>query len=239
MSIWSVMDQGNYNNNSCTPAGYTSYERWFAGWLEPTELNEMTKIKKMRPLSYSPEAYILYNEANRNEFYLLENRQLKGFDSALYGHGLLILHVNYNRNKWRNNTVNSYDSLQLMTIIPADGTCSSKTETDLAGDPFPGIQNNTALTNNTTPAATLYHDNLDGRKLMSKSIDNITENKLGWISFVACRPDPASSATEIVSEVFNTPSAPLIYDLQGRCYGTDANALKKGIYIIGGKKVIK
>lgn len=239
MSIWSVMDQGNYNNNSCTPAGYTSYERWFAGWLEPKEIKEMTTVKNMRPLSYSPEAYILYNELDRNEFYLLENRQLKGFDSALYGHGLLVLHVNYNRNRWRNNTVNSYDSLQMMTIIPADGTIGSKLATDLAGDPFPGIQNNTALTNNTTPAAILYHDNLDGQKLMSKSIEDITENKLGWISFVACRSESGAAAAGVASQVYKPDSSPLIYDLQGRCYGTDAGALKKGVYVIGGKKVIK
>lgn len=29
-----------------------------------------------------------------------------------------------------------------------------------------------------------------------------------------------------------------IYDLQGRSYGTDANALGKGLYIIGGKKKV-
>lgn len=35
------------------------------------------------------------------------------------------------------------------------------------------------------------------------------------------------------------PETNYIYDLQGRSYGTSTNALPKGIYIIGGKKVMK
>jgi hypothetical protein len=43
----------------------------------------------------------------------------------------------------------------------------------------------------------------------------------------------------VASQVYKPDSSPLIYDLQGRCYGTDAGTLKKGVYVIGGKKVIK
>ena len=38
MAYWDVMCAGSYNDNSHTPAGYTAYERWFSGWMEPTEL---------------------------------------------------------------------------------------------------------------------------------------------------------------------------------------------------------
>lgn len=190
MAYWDVMCSGSYNDNSRTPAGYTSYERWFSGWMEPVELNSMTRINDMQPLATSPEAYILYNENNRNEYYLLENRQPIGFDTKLYGHGLLILHVDYNEGVWSSNSINTIADHQRMTIIAADNEYNRGTGNSMAGDPWPGTSGNTSLTNYTTPAATLYNANKDGRKLMSKPIDNITEDVQNkTVSFVACRPE--------------------------------------------------
>mgnify|MGYP002620634721 CR=1 FL=1 len=189
MSTWDVMDQGSYNDNSRTPAGYTSYERIFSGWMEPTEIHSMilTRITNMKPLATTPEAYILYNDANKNEYYLLENRQLVGFDRGLYGHGLIVLHVDYDEDAWISNSVNNLSNHQRMTVIPADGRLTNST---LAGDPWPGTSGNQSLTNYTTPAATLYNNNVDGTKLMSKPIDNITENTAEQtVSFVVCRPE--------------------------------------------------
>ena len=188
MGYWDVMDAGSYNNNGCTPAGFTSYERMFAGWLTPTELNTMTRIQGMKPLTEAKEAYILYNDNNKDEYYLLENRQLVGFDAALGGHGLLVIHVDYNEDSWVMNDVNVAAAHQRMTPIAADGKYDFYSE---AGDPFPGKSGATELTNYSTPAATLYNENTDGRKLMSKPLDNITESEDGLISFVACRPELA------------------------------------------------
>lgn len=189
MGNWDVMCSGSYNDGSHTPAGYTSYERWFSGWMEPTELKTMTRISDMQPLAEKGEAYVLYNEKSRNEYYLLENRQPTGFDKGLNGHGLLVLHVDYNKGAWENNSVNTVATNQRMTIIPADNELRSS-EKSLAGDPWPGTSGNTSLTNYTTPAATLYKDNADGTKLMSKPVDNITENvEAMTVSFVACRPE--------------------------------------------------
>ena len=189
-SIFDVMCSGSYNNDSRTPAGYTSYERWFAGWMEPVEINSLTRVNDMKPLATNPEAYILYNDKNKNEYYLLENRQPVGFDEGLYGsHGLLILHVDYNEGAWSSNSVNTIASHQRMTIIPADNQLRDYYATDLQGDPWPGITGNTMLTNYTTPAATLYNENTDGSKFMNKAIDNITEDVNAMtVSFVACRP---------------------------------------------------
>lgn len=188
MSYWDVMDLGCYNNDSRTPSGYTSYERMFAGWLEPTELNSLTHVENMKPLAESPEAYILYNEKNKNEYYLLENRQLTGYDAALYGHGLLVLHVDYDADVWHSNSVNVNASRQRLTIIPADNELKNTLQS-LANDPFPSTKGVRELTNYSVPAATLYNANTDGRKLMSKPIDNITESDNGLISFYACRPE--------------------------------------------------
>ena len=189
MGYWDVMCSGSYNDDSHTPAGYTSYERWFSNWMEPTEISSMTRVKDMQPLAEKPEAYVLYNEKNKNEYYLLENRQPVGFDKGLYGHGMLVLHVDYSEAAWQSNSVNTVASHQRMTIIAADNNYVRSTAS-MAADPWPGTTGNTELTNYTTPAATLYNNNADGTKFMSKPIDNITENTSNnTVSFVVCRPE--------------------------------------------------
>lgn len=188
MQKWDLMGKGVTNNESITPAGYTSYERMFLGWLTPTELSgDMTQVKNMKALVDAPEAYILYNDADKNEYYLLENRQQKGFDSALPGHGLLVLHVDYDRTAWWYNKVEDDPDHQRLTVIPADNNYIDD-DSQIAGDAFPGTANNTLLTNFTAPASTLYHENSDGQKLMSKPIDGITESEDGLISFWVFRP---------------------------------------------------
>ena len=200
MSYWDVMDQGSYNDDSRTPAGYTSYERWFSGWLTPTEIKETRRVTDMKPIATNKEAYVLYNDKNKNEYYLLENRQPVGFDAKLPGHGLLILHVDYNGDAWRGNTVNVDANHQRVTIIPADNELTSG-RVGLAGDPWPGTTMNTMLGRYTTPAATLYNENTDGSKLMSKLIDDISENtETQTVSFAVGRTEmipPSSEETTV------------------------------------------
>jgi len=179
MNTWSVMDYGCYNNSGFCPAGYTAYERWFSGWLEPTELNSATAITDMPNIEENPVAYIVYNDQNHNEYYLLENHQKVGWDKYAQGHGMLVVHADYDEYAWYSNVVNNTSSRQRMTIIPADNKCSTAT---LSGDPYPNNGKNTALTDETTPAAKLYRANTDGEKLMHKPIENITEVG-GLISF--------------------------------------------------------
>lgn len=179
MDSWDVMDYGSYNNGGYCPAAYTSYERMYCGWLTPIELTDPTSITEMPALTQEPVAYRITNEGNKNEYYLLENRQYNGFDTYGKGHGMLVLHVDFNSSIWINNEVNTTASRQRLTIIPADNVCS---HSSLSGDPFPGTARKTELTDNSTPAATLYSANKDGRKRMGHPITNISETD-GLISF--------------------------------------------------------
>jgi len=199
---WDVMCSGSYNNDSCTPAGYTSYERWFSKWITPVELNSPTSVKDMQPLATKGEAYILYNDKNKNEYYMLENRQPIDFDKGLYGHGLLILHVDYDAKAWSGNKVNDEQGHERMRVIAADNEYDSRSASSIAGDIWPGTSGNTMLTNFTTPAASLFNANSDGSKFLNKAIDHITENvEAKTVSFDACgqqvdKPDVENTTTQ-------------------------------------------
>jgi len=189
MSQWDVMGLGNYNGNGFTPAGYTSYERMVLGWLDPIELNEgEVQVDGLRPLSEDGDAYIIYNDGNPNEYYMLENRQLTGWDAALPGRGLLILHVDFDPQIWAANGVNvvqTYGAFQndhqRMTIFHADND-DKTTDFSLQRDPYPYGKRD-SLTDNSHPAALLYTPNQAGKKLMGKPITGIKRNDDLTVSF--------------------------------------------------------
>lgn len=181
MGLWSVMDQGVFGGKTfdgTTPTGYSSYERMCCGWLTPEKLLEPCIVKDMPALSESPEAFVLYNNSHWDEYYLFENRQNTLWDAYLPGHGLLVLHIDYDAEAWNENRVNAVNAHPRLTIIPADNSLSLA---DLAGDPYPGTTGNTMLTDTSTPAATLYHNTM-GRNLMGHPVTDIMEQD-GLIGF--------------------------------------------------------
>ena len=207
LDTWSVMDYGCYNGTidaegytqANIPCGYTSYERMSCGWLNPEELADGRTIKNMKALTDEPQAYIIYNDAHRDEYYLLENRQQTSWDKGIGGHGMLVVHVDYLASAWEDNVVNNDKSHQRCTIIPADNsfkTGSYVTAKELAGDPYPGTSRNTSLTDFTKPAATLYNEAPDGRLLMGKPIEEIKESG-GLISFLFMGGDAGSLRTPV------------------------------------------
>ena len=212
MNAWSLMDQGSYNNYGFTPAGYTSLERWLIGWEEPIELSADREVTDLKPLINSGESYVVYNQKDRNEFYLLENRQKVSWDAAVPASGLLVLHVDYDQDIWdynlpnTKNTSTAYGPLndhQRCTIFHADGVDKyneisekidqtqdwmeyydllDELDADLAGDVYPQ-ENNNELTNTSTPRAFTYNKNTDNRKLMNISITSIGQLQNGNIAF--------------------------------------------------------
>lgn len=184
MNVWDLMDYGSYNGEDGfgeTPAPFTSYERMYCGWLTPVELTQPCNVNDMPAITKEPVAYLIRNANPKfpGEYYLLENHQQESWDAYAPAHGMLILHVDFNSDVWKQNTVNNVASHQRMTIIPADGKLSHYNTT---GDTWPGTSKKTALTDSSNPAAKLYNLNSNGRKFMGRPIENIAE-KDGLISF--------------------------------------------------------
>jgi len=203
MNSWDIMDGGSYNGpdeNGEVPAGYTAYERWQAGWLTPTVLSDPATMTGMKPIVDEPEAYIIYNANNENEFFLLENRQNKSWHTYVGSydtpHGMLIIHGDYSESAWSNNTPNDDPSHQRMTIIPANKTYGSKqsysgqyywtvTETQYKGQLFPGTSSVTTLNNSSHSSygGKLFNRNTDGTYYMNHELTEISESN-GNISFL-------------------------------------------------------
>ena len=191
MGSWDIMDSGAYNGDGFVPAGYTSYERWSLGWMDPIQLESENKsITGMKSLQDGGESYVIYNPNNRNEYFLLENRQKTGWDAGLPGSGMLILHCDYDETAWSNNQVNDDPEHQRLTWIPADNKYDYElyngnkyyTDEGMASDTYPHGTNN-RFNKYSEPASKLYNQNLDGSYFLNSSVENITQNANGTISF--------------------------------------------------------
>ena len=258
MGDWDLMDQGSYNGgNNCgmVPAGYSAYERWCAGWLEPICLTEDTEVTAMKALSEGGDAYVIYNEAHPDEYFLLENRQKTGWDAELPGKGLLVIHADYDEEIWNWNIVNSKitksnyeeyygveygdpdggplnDHMRL-TVVPSDNKSSVY---NTSGDTYP---RNTldSITNNSTPKFSLYNANTDGGKLLNRGIYNIKQNSNGTISFNFKANPYASEGGG--GDTPETPSGNIVFhETFDKCNGSGGND-GKWIGNLGSKEKFK
>lgn len=219
MSNWSIMASGNYNgfnyNGEC-PTGFTAYERWYSGWLDLIELKEPTTITNMPCLHDEPVAYIIYNDGNRNEYFILENRQSKGWYKYVASytniHGLLVTHVDFKRNAWVSNAVNDEKNHQRMTYIPA-GKSYAATGSNFPSQLFPGTRGAAELTNEShyDHGGKLFNKNTDQKYVMNKPITEIAEDN-GLISFKFMGGDESSDIQYITN---GTQSPTTYYTLDG------------------------
>ena len=260
MGDWDLLAGGSYNGPQgigWCPAGWTSYERAYAGWLELTELKAGDIIKGMTSLEEADgKAYVIYNDNHKDEYYLLENHKGMGWDKYTPENGLLIIHVDYDKDLFDNNIVNSKGE-----FTPAEGYDRYFTNDHPRMAPFSrvrSIQNDTyfytypmdaprgvvdSLTDTSKPAAELYNALADGSKLMGKPVYNIEKDDDGNISFTFMTKDKETDAIQDIAMAEDTTGDDTVYDITGKKAGRIGDikngSLKAGIYIIGGKRLQK
>lgn len=156
---YSLMDHGSYNNSSRTPPTHSGYERYCLGWIEPKVLDapETVSIKPISEPGCYDDVRIIKTPKN-NEYFILENRQNKSWDTYIPGHGMLIWHIDYNPTVWASNKCNNTVGRQYIDIEEADNIQSESTR---AGDTFPGTKNVTSFTDDTQPSMLTW----DGTRL--------------------------------------------------------------------------
>ena len=173
-----LMDYGNNNKGGFCPPNYSAHERWPMGWLTPVELTMGTTVSDMPATTDHDVAYLIRNDGYDNEFYIVENRQQTGWDRSLPGSGVVVFHIDYDEEVWRELMPNT-PSGQRYTIIPANNRSMTAFSYGWA---YP-YGTNDALTDTSQPAATLRNANAAGTLLMRKPLTDIAVTA-GQASFV-------------------------------------------------------
>ena len=169
---WSVLAHGPYNNEGRTPPNYSAYERSELGWLKLVELKTPDDIA-LAPISDNVGYRISTDDTN--EYFVFENRQQKGWDKYLPGHGMLVWHIDYDSYRWEKNVVNTDSRHQYVDIEEADGIQTNET---IGGDAFPGTANVTSFTDETNPSMLSW-----AGARQNKPITDIRESADGTITF--------------------------------------------------------
>lgn len=190
---YSVLSSGNYNNSSHTPPTYSIFERTALGWMEPQLLTEAGDYT-LEDIKDTNTGFCLATGKD-TEYFLFENRQKKGWDAYIPGHGMIVWHIDYNEGIWNSNIVNNSSTHQYVDMEEADNI---KNEATRDGDPFPGASNVVRITDRTSPNLRTW----DNEKT-SFPITQIVESN-GLISFYGgTRPGykPTPPQNLVISEV--------------------------------------
>ena len=241
LEYWDLMDGGEYVDNGYTPAPYSPWEKEVAGW---TTIDEITEAKQ---ITLADGQAVRIKSDTNDEYIILLNMQNNGWAKAMLGHGMLVYRIDY-----------PYDSVNLfdkpnaiksgkpaVTLLPADGLLISSyrvydsepsdtkpysiTEyiNSHYGDPYPGTSNVTEIEK--------FQMN---ECVIKKPIYNITENlEEGTISFEYL--NKIINGIDNISDLHSQDAKQTVYSIDGRNLGTDFSKLAKGIYIVGGKKILK
>ena len=257
MEEWDVMDNGIYLYNGYSPTAYTAWEREKMGWLTIETLTREGKVE-LKSIDQGGKAYRIKNDKNTsgNEYYIVENIQAKGWNYKLPASGMMVSHVEYV--PWAfsvfhggDNSVNNIKKHPRMTIVPADGYLPSsyrkvsdnsnltapymkkkQYDEQLAGDLYPGKNN----VNRLTDAQNMVNYAPWTGGMLNKPIYNIAL-KNGIVTFDFLK-DQTSTGIEQPESATENNNEEKIYTIDGRYVGTNMNALPKGVYIKGKKKVV-
>ena len=251
---WDLMDGGNFSNWGWCPPNLSAHEKMLLGWFTPTKLDKPTYVSGMACSSDGGPAYqVMHTD---NEFLMLENRQRKGWDSALPGQGLLVSRVNYNKDSWAANNVNNSATSPRYILLYADGRNYDDWDELLydnglddyvdmearlyrrflstAAYPYEAEdRTNDRLTDDSNPAASMINANAAGSYFLSKPITDISISADGLASFRFMGGTDTGISTTTAA------------DRQARHTGATYNMLgqrvqqpRRGIYIRNGRKVM-
>ena len=151
---WAIMAGGSWNNSGRTPAHFMAWSKAELGWITPTLIDSWQSGLTLGRISDNAAAYKITYGMGSQEYLLIENRQLHGFDASLPGPGLIITRCDDSLSN------NNNQSHYMVGVLQADGLWDLDNDVDRgdAGDPFPGSTNNRELNGSTNPSTDSYYN---------------------------------------------------------------------------------
>jgi M6 family metalloprotease-like protein len=154
IGVWGLMGAGSWNSTGSysgeTPAHLSAWSKIATEMTSPSDMLTDQSAVGFADVETNESIVRIWIDKYKvatNEYFLLENRQISGFDAGLPGAGLLIWHIDNGR------TGNADESHKRVDVEEADGLgeLDSDTNGGNAGDPFPGSTNNMLFDDGSTP----------------------------------------------------------------------------------------
>ncbi len=146
---WCLMGGGSWGGGGNQPTRMSCWCLAQLGWIAPKVVKSATNIH-MDTLANDPKAcYRLWTGGKKNpEYFLIENRQKSGRDSALPGSGLAVWHIDEKQ------SANTNPLSYRVGLVQADGKrdLENNRNSGEAGDLFPGIGTVTGIDDSSNPS---------------------------------------------------------------------------------------
>jgi M6 family metalloprotease-like protein/MYXO-CTERM domain-containing protein len=169
---WGLMGSGSWNycgslvSGNC-PSHPTVWDKWYLGWLTPTQVTGDGVIN-IQDFTTNQSAFYLRDNpggvdwsfgknSGSGEYFILENRELNGYNAGIPFCGLLIWHI-WEGASYQNDANQNEAGRRLIDLREADGLnqLDSGSSYGDPGDPYPGSTNNTVFNYTSNPSSKLY-----------------------------------------------------------------------------------
>ena len=201
---WCLMAGGAWGGNGYSPEYPTHMNAWSKtelGWMTPTVVSADQSGTSLAATETTAEAIRINNPHDSSEYFLLENRQLTGFDINMYSSGLLIWHIDEEMTDlWPGqNNVNASEPHYGVGLEQADGFFDLENNNDRGddADPYPGSTGNTSFSGSSLPNSHSYYN-----VTSMVAVDNIVESG----SDVTFDIIIGSASTEVTASITATGS---------------------------------
>ena len=252
---WSLMGSGNWNYVSgyagSSPSHLDAFLKSYQGWLTPTNVNGVINNRPIFQVETNAIAYRLrpnpgnvdwefFDHSGTGEYFLVENRQLTGYDAGLPGCGLLIWHIDESVSY--SNDANANENHPLVGLEQADGQNDLQNEANRGddGDPYPGDHTSYDFSSLTTPNSNLYSA---GASAVSVHLDSTTcaPAMVADLAYSIAAPG-AFSKSGPEDTTIGLPTNILLNWMDSRdvtgysyCYDADVNDVCTGTWYFSGK----
>ena len=148
LGTWCLMAGGSWNGDGDIPAHPSAWCKARQGWISVVNQTRNATLS-IPDVKDGHVAYRLWKDgAQGKEYFLVENRRRRQFDSRLPGDGLLVYHVDETTDS------NADERRPLVALLQADGRedLNRALNRGDSGDPFPGSTRKRELSTTTSPS---------------------------------------------------------------------------------------